>query len=194
MAIKVEKIREGIIALRPVYTERGDATVIYLQEEELVFNRGIRSVVATLVRSYAIDRAAQRQRLEERLHRHAMMPFHLTEDRVFIPLKMRKAVAPKDMVYGYVDVRYIEALKKRGDRSCIVGLNGGRELEILSKSVTVAQSYNLGKGLLDQLQAEQAGDPAEKMAVGVTIYYYKTLKGIERSLQELRDILSKRRE
>jgi hypothetical protein len=194
MAIKLENIKGEIICVRPIYTERGDATIIYLREEEMVIDRGIRSVVAALARSYAIDLGSQRKHLETRLQRRGVMPFYLAEDRVFVPLKMRKAVAPKDMVYGYLDVRYMGNMEQREDGSCIVALEAGRRLEILSKPGTVAHLYHLGKGLLEQLQAEKVGDAAEKMAVGVTIYYYKTLKGIERNLQELKDILAKKRE
>ncbi len=116
----LERIKEEIIALQPVYTDTGNATRIILHEGESLDSRGMRSIIMALARIYAVDLAAQRDSLELRLNRHGVMPFYLSKKRVFVPLKMRKALSPKDMVYGYVDVKFMGEVAASGDRAAVL--------------------------------------------------------------------------
>jgi len=194
VAINLGKIKGEIIGVQPIYTERGDGTRIILRTGEMVFNRGIRSVMSVLFHSYAIEIPDQRKQVEIRLHRQGVMPFHLSPDRVFVPVKMRKAVAPKDMVYGFLDIRYIRGMEIYEGRGCIVTLIDGRQFEIMSKPGTASRAYYLAKDLLEQLQREKGGDAAEKLAMDSAICKFKALKRIERKLDELKELLKKRRE
>lgn len=187
MAVQLEKIKDEIIALQPVYTNTGNATCILLREGEWMDSRGMRSVLMALARIYAVDLTAQRESMEKRLNRHGVMPFYLGIDRVFIPLKMRKALAPKDMVYGYVDVRFMGEVAASGERSCLVPLPGPRQIEVLSKRSTVLQCQHMGLRLLEMLQGEKSIDPGEKILAEAGIYLHRTIKGIERRLEHIEE-------
>jgi hypothetical protein len=115
------------------------------------------------------------------------MPFYLSEDRVFVPLKMRKPVAPKDMVYGYIDVRYIGDLEASGERTCILPLKDGRRIEVLSNRNRVLQCQHMGRRLLEMLQGEKAADPGEKIVVDASLLLHNTLRGIERRLERIEE-------
>ncbi|MEA4924871.1 MAG: hypothetical protein VB084_06105 [Syntrophomonadaceae bacterium] len=185
MSAHLEKIKEEIIALQPVYTDIGNATRLILPEGESLDSRGMRSVIMALARIYAVDLAAQRDSLELRLNRHGVMPFYLSKERIFVPLKMRKALAPKDMVYGYVDVRFMGEVAASGDRTCMVPLPGSRQIEIVSKRSTVLQCQHMGQRLLKILNSEKSSDPGEKILTDVSIYLHRTIKGIERRLENI---------
>jgi len=190
MAAQLEKIMDEIIALQPVYTDTGNATRILLREGEILDSRGMRSVLIALARRYAVDMTAQRESLERRLNRHGVMPFYLGNDRVFIPLKMRKAKASKDMVYGYVDVRFVGEVAASGARSCMVPVQGDRQIEVLSKRSTVLQCQHMGQRLLDMLQGENSTDPGEKIFVDAGIYLHRTIKGFERRLEHIEEVIT----
>jgi len=190
LAAHLEKIKDEIIALQPVYTDTGNATRILLREGERMDLRGLRSVLMALARIYAVDLTAQRKSTETRLKRHGVMPFYLGNDRVFIPLKMRKALAPKDMVYGYVDVRFMGEVAAYGERSCLVPLPGARQIEVLSKRSTVLQCQHMGLRLREMLQSEKSTDSGEKIFVEAGIYLHRTIKGIERRLEHIEEAIT----
>ena len=189
MGLELEKIRDEIIGLRPVYTDTGNATIIYLRDGEVMDSRGIRSVQTGLARMYAIDLAAQRKQLKLRLNRYGVMPFYLSNERIFVPLKMRKPIAPKDMVYGYIDVRYMGEVDKAGGRTCMLPLKDGRRIEILSNRNRVLQVQHMGQRLLEGLQDENPGDPGEKIVVDASLLLHNTMKSIARRLERIEELI-----
>jgi len=190
LAAQLEKMKDEIIALQPVYTNMGNATRILLREGEKMDSRGMRSVLMALARIYAVDLSAQRESIKTRLSRHGVMPFYLGNDRVFIPLKMRKALASKDMVYGYVDVRFMGEVAASGERSCLVSLHRARRIEILSKRNTVLQCQHMGQRLLNMLQSEKSTDPGEKILAEAGIYLHRTIKCIEQRLEHIEEAIT----
>ena len=182
MKVELEKVRDEIIGLRPIYTEMGSGTVVYLRRGELVDSRGMRSIITALARTYAIDMAAQRSQLKQRLHRQVTVPFYLGAERVFVPLKMRQPLAVKDPVYGYVDVRCMGQVHDGHRRTCRLQLLDGRELDILSNRSTVEQCRAMGRSLLDWLQSEQHADEGESLVVGAAVQFHRRFKVMERRL------------
>lgn len=190
MKVQLEKIKDDIIGLQPVYTDTGNATIIYLRHGEAVDSRGLRAVMSSLARTYAIDLTAQHNQLKQRLHRQGVMPFYLAPERVFVPLKMRRALAGKDAVYGYVDVRCMGAVLPGGQRSCRLQLMDGREIEILSHRSTVEQSRVLGRSLLEMLQSGRQIDPGEEMMVGAVVHVSQMFRVIERRLIRIEELIA----
>lgn len=189
MKMQLEKIKEEIVGLRPVYTDTGNATIIYLRRGEAVDSRGMRSIMTALARIYAIDLAAQRSQLEMRLHRQAMIPFYLGPERVFVPLKMRRAMAEKDAVYGYVDVRCMGEVVDCGRRTCRLQLLDGREMEILSNRSTVEQCRVMGRSLLEMLKGERHTDPEEELMVGAVMHVHRMFRVLERRLIHIEEMM-----
>lgn len=190
MAVPMEKIKEEIIALQPVYTDTGNATRILLRDGERMDARGMRSVILALARIYAIDLVAQRNSLEMRLNRHGVLPFYLSSERVFIPLKMRKALAAKDMVYGYMDVDIMGEVTASGEKTCIVPLPGGRQIEVVSNRSTVLQCQHMGQRLLEMLRSEEKLDPGEKILAEAGRYFHRTIKEIEKRLENIEEAIT----
>ncbi|HWQ74431.1 MAG TPA: hypothetical protein VN441_03885, partial [Syntrophomonas sp.] len=190
MKVQLEKIKDEIVGLRPVYTDTGNATLIYLRQGEAVDPRGLRAVLAALARIYAVDMGAQRSQLETALQRQGMMPFYLGPERVFVPLKMRRALAERDAVYGYVDVRCMEEASACGSRGCRLRLLDGREIEILSSRATVEQCRTMGCKLLEMLRQEKGADPQEKMMVGAVLHVHQMFRVLERRLIHIEEMIA----
>jgi hypothetical protein len=184
LRIQLETIREEIIGIGPLYTDTGNATIIYLRDGEVMDSRGCRSVSKALASCYAIDLKAQRRNLEECLGRKGLLPFHLGVERVFIPLKMRQVISGNDVVYGYLDVRYIGDIDESGKKHCVLTMTDGRQIEILSSRTTIRQSQHLGQRLLDLLQAERGVDP------GMTSVH-QLVEEVVTAIREIREIKMK---
>lgn len=191
VSAKIEHVRDDIIILKPVYTETGDATQVYLKDlSSFIDPRIIKSAVKALVRSYAIDLKAQRQMLGSHLGRKAVMPFYLGNNRVFVPIKMRNVIVESDPTYGYLDVLYlsrVEAVEKNRSR---VILSNGMELEAYSHQATVLQSQHLGAMVLGLLEKSQEKDETEEILVQSSRMLAQALERISKQLERIENKLS----
>ncbi len=185
---RVEQVREVIIGMRPVYTDTGNATELWLPSGEvLVDRRGIKAVLAALGRSYAVDLKAQRQQLGQLFQRSGgVLPFYLGR-RVFVPVKMRKAITKNDMVYGYLDADYISDIKGGKFRQCRVLLKTGQELEGLSSPATAQQSWYLGLSLLKELAGDAQEAREEQQIMASVLALCRGLKEMARRLERIEE-------
>mgnify|MGYP000850953644 FL=1 len=165
--IKVEQIRDQVIAIRPIYSDEGDVSEIIARSGEVLLDRRkIRSVLKGLLHSYGLDIKYQRRLIRERLQRKSVMPCFLSPERVLIPLKMRRAIVSGDCVYGYVDVSSIKDIPSGGKRNCMLLLANGIILEIMSSKITVLQIQERGlklSQLLDQAKESDENDYSRQM-------------------------------
>lgn len=152
--VKAEQVRDELIGLRPVYNDIGNVTEVLLANGEMLLDRRVlRSVLKGLAQSFGLDLSAQRRNLQQKLGRKMVIPVYFNKRRVFVPLKMRRAVTENDQVYGYIDVSCIVDQVEAGDKkSCLVKLSNGMEIEVLSSRKTVLGSKELGTRLLGSLQ------------------------------------------
>jgi len=191
--VQIGKIRDDIIGVKPIYTEIGNSTLLYLKAGDILDERSSRSVVGAMFQSYGIDQKAQRRNLKDVLHRHGVMPFYF-EKRVFVPLKMRKPVAEKDMAYGYVDLGHVEEVESVGRRECTLFLTDGRSIAILSSRNTVLQSLDMGRRLLAYLQGNQTRPPDDEEAVRAVRGLICTLRTIQESLLRIEECIAEDRQ
>jgi hypothetical protein len=189
---KVEQWRDDVIGLRPVYTDLGNATEVLLKDGEVVLDeRGLKSVLTALGRAYAVDFKAQRMQVKELLQKQGTLPFYLGSERVFVPLKMRRAVTDNDQVYGYVDVRFMEEPYTGDNYQCLVRLKTGLELDILSSVITAAASRHTGLRLLEVLNVDSGRDSAEQQIVNSVLYFIRCLNAIHQRLQSIENRMNK---
>lgn len=184
--IPIGKIRDEVIGVRPMYTETGNSTLLYLRSGEVLDERSSRSVMGALFQSYGIDQKAQRRNMEDVLQRHGVMPFYIGK-RVFIPVKVRKPLAENDRVYGYVNLKYVKDVEPVGLQECILSLTDGRSIEVLSSRKTVAQSLEMGRRLQSMLPGSWTRPPDEDYDEDVV----RTVRGFANILVSMRDSLLK---
>lgn len=184
---RVEQVRDTVMGLRPIYTEWGNVTELWLTSgDKLVDRRGVKSVVIALARSYALDLRAQRQQLGQFLQRSGVLPFYLGS-RVFVPLKMRKALTANDMVYGYLDSEYIVDIKGGKYRGCLASLSTGDNLQILSSQATAYQSWSLGLSLRRNLQGDKAIHEDEELIAESVLILCRNLREIAKRLERIEE-------
>ena len=118
---------------------------------------------------------AQRKQLGQLLNRSMILPFYLGQ-RVFVPLKMRKALAGNDMVYGYFDGEYIEDIQGGKFRECRVLLKTGDELECFSSQTTAQKSLHLGLNLQKALEGNNDDDRDEQQVMEAVRALYRSFK------------------
>lgn len=190
--VRVEEWREEVIGLRPVYTDYGDVTEIISLSGQSVFDkRGLRSVQRAIGRCYAIDFEAQREQVARYLNRSGALPFYLSPQRIFIPLKMRKPRTSRDFVYGYIDYRYIaeidgSSFEKTGH--CRLTLNTGQAFDIFSHYTTAIQSRHLGQSFFDKL-GHVPENPVEEQAIACVRAFMDSLRVIKDSLDRIENKL-----
>jgi len=190
---KVELVREDIIGLRPIYNGTGNATVILLRSGELEVRNGINSVMAALVRSYAIDLKAQRQQLASLLQRQQRLPFYLSHNRVFIPLKMRRPAAPKDIVYGYLDINYLDRVEVVGEGQCEMRLTDQRRISVLSHRATVELAQTMGRNLQSHLDSSSQKNSGSILVAEAASCVYDKLHSIYSKLEHIEHIIDPRK-
>ncbi len=188
---KVEQLRDEVIGIRPVYSETGNATDILLKDGRVVRDwRVLNSVVKALTTSYAVDLKAQRRNLREKLGRKGVLPFYLGEGRVFVPLKMRRALTDGDSVYGYIDMSYMGQPQAGTGRECLIPLANGLELQVLSAQSTILGIQNTGQAALSALQPYKGdGDAREEQVVEAARILAVTLAEILEQLTRIEQSL-----
>lgn len=186
--IRIEQIRDDVIAIRPVYSEDGDVSeVITRSGEVLVDKRQVRSVLKGLLHSYGLDIKYQHQLIRERLNRKSVMPCFLPEERVFIPLKMRKPAVAGDNVYGYIDVYSLKDISLEGKNECGVLLENDIRLDILSSKATILKAQDSGnklRKLLGDKGKPGSSDYTQQM-VAWSIVLGQTLGGLKEQMDRI---------
>lgn len=184
--LQLEAKRDEVIGIIPIYTDRGDNTLVLLQTGGVIEeNRTIKTVKANLARTYAIDFSAQRQLIREALHRQGPLPFYIGA-RIFIHLKMRKPLAKKDSVYGYIDMNYIKIIEPlTSELSCQVSLTTGHTYRIYSTYSTAIKSKECGERLLDYLALENQNNDKPEEAFTSVISLVNSLKEINARLKNI---------
>lgn len=141
-------IERGIQAILPIYVKnKGNCTLIYLQDEEIILDKVIKTVIKNLCEFYHLDLKSSNKSFGQLLSikKHHPVPFN--EDNVFIQAKTRVPIGRHDGAYGYINIDAIErvkTLKKDEDRTLIY-LKGKRSIEVLCKEITIYRSINNGE-------------------------------------------------
>jgi len=184
--VKIGLVRDNIIGLRPVYTNTGSATEVLLRNGTILLDkRKISTVIKAVARNYALDLTAQRQVVREYLQRKAVLPFYLSTERVFIPLKMRAAVSPNDSTYGFLDIKYISDIVENG-KGCRVVLTTGKVIEVLSNKTTVIQNQHLCFKLLERLNcAEENVNNEDQLIIESIWVIINKLRKMSRQLDNI---------
>ena len=182
MFVKIDTIRDEVIGLRPIYCEHGDITELYTVNGEVRLDRrSIRSVRKAFLRSYAIDPAAQAEIVKTWIGRAGAVPFYIDNRRVFVALKMRKAISSNDVSYGYLDVKFIEDVITESE-NLMVKLTDGTCLPLCCTYNTAAQTLFLGKQLLASLENDVNND--EEIIIQAVQIFISRLKELEKLLSK----------
>src|SRR5690606_18604810 len=114
------------------------------------------------------------------------LPFHIGK-RVFMPLKLRRAVTDNDMVYGFLDISYVKSLEpvEKGTKCEAVMLEGKR-ITVLSHYNTALAAKQAGERLADLLDSKK-GNSGENEVVKSVAAFIGNINEISRRLERIED-------
>lgn len=141
----IYSIEEGIFAIIPRYTDRGDSTYIYTSKGVgRTYGMSMRTFLKRMYFFYAIDLIAQKNRFKKMgIYQNAPI---VIRDQVFIKVRVRRPIGKSDGAYGYVNVRGISKIGKK-DGKAVVILNDGFEIKSLDSYETLSKNLVLGLSL-----------------------------------------------
>ncbi|NLY46740.1 MAG: hypothetical protein GX053_12265 [Tissierella sp.] len=140
-------IEKGIQAILPVYVkDRGNCTVIYTKEDEVILDKTIKTTILNLCKYYHLDLKASNETYGKLLSIKKYPPIPFTYNQIFIPIKARIPIGKHDGAYGYVNINSIENISqtKSKDHSLLY-LSDKRTIEVYSKDTTVLKSISKGE-------------------------------------------------
>ncbi|MDD2300127.1 MAG: hypothetical protein PHU69_10880, partial [Fermentimonas sp.] len=187
---RVEQVKEDFIVLRPVYVDGANATEIWLKNGEILYDkRGIKGVLKAVGRTYMIDFSAQKKKVAELLQRTAIVPFYIDAQRVFVPVKLRKALT-NDAVYGYVDLAWLQQVDAVAKNKCRAVVGNGMEINIFSSRNTVVNSQNNGQQVREMLADQVKDEPDEEQVIDSFIKVLRDRRNMLRQLDRLESMIA----
>lgn len=140
-----EFITKEIMAIIPTYIAgRGNCTVIYTDEENIVLDSTVRTIIRKLCAHYHLDMRASNKYFGGLISVKNGVPLPLTRDKIFIQLKVRKPVGHCDGSMGYFNLDSIEKIKDLKKNTSII-LNNGTEIECMSTQATIKKHIKHGE-------------------------------------------------
>ncbi len=105
----LKSIVDRIVAIVPIYTQTGDATMVVLNNgKELTISKTIDSCLKQIWRIYSFDWQAYRKEYRTLLNQRNLLPWPADFYRMFAPLKLRQPLISGDAAYGYVAIEAVE--------------------------------------------------------------------------------------
>lgn len=135
----MENVFQGeILAILPKYISgRGNCTIVVKEGGyKVVLNKSIKTTVRLLGKHYMIDLDEVKKRYREIVFSTNLIPIPLSKRDIFVPLKTRYPLCRNDGAFGYINLRFIESVK-RESLSTLIYLKYGFIVECLSSISTV---------------------------------------------------------
>ncbi len=131
-----------IEAIIPTYDEQGKniCQVVYSDGETVSQTISATSFLRKWLFILRIDLYTVRMWAADVLDHRNLNPIVISEKLIFIPVKIRKPVSPKDGSYGYVRLNKIESIE-----SDYILLSNGKQIPYLSSYPTLRRKIQLGR-------------------------------------------------
>lgn len=151
---------EEIVAILPSYQQgKGRMTRIWLVDgTEVSDPRQPKRILSRALSAKGISLNEYRQAHANTVYGKHYLPI-VYEEMVFVPCKVLSAPIAGDQVYGYVQVRTVQAVLSHGSCGCLI-LYDGREILTQQAARTVQQNVDRGLGAFARLQ--QAKQTAQR--------------------------------
>lgn len=141
-------VKRGIQAILPIYLKnRGNCTLVYTNNKELILEKTIRTVIKNLCQFYHLDLKASNKTYGDLLSIRKHYPIPFNEENIFIQAKTRSPIGKHDGAYGYINIDSIDKIK--GDISLpdisIIHLKSGQSIRVLCKETTLNKNIKYGE-------------------------------------------------
>lgn len=146
---------ETIAAIVPVYTERGDETLILTCDgKTYCYGIKIQSLIKRLARKVCVDIRGLQQAAFRLLSQSSVLPLRFSEELLLVPLRMRIPRTTGDRGSGYVNYFAFQELADDG-ANCILAINDGHLLTVLWSKKTTFIHLNNGRILAQSFRKNE---------------------------------------
>lgn len=128
-------LSEEYEAYIPCYNEGNAVLAVKSNGEEIIINRGIRTVLKILLKENNIDMEAVKENFSHSDRKNILMPVPLGVDNILIPAKVRKSLSANDGAFAYVDLCSIK--KVSGGNNAVISLKSGKEIQCIESAGSV---------------------------------------------------------
>lgn len=143
--VKLEKILEVLTAVVPTYIQgKGRATEIYLKDgKKLIDSRTPKAIINEIAAIMAVDMGSLKRFCSHRLAIKNALPLPFAPNLMFVPLRVRKPIVPKDTATGYINFFSIVDVHKV-DKVSEIEIDGGVKVSCIQslKNVQVYLVYS----------------------------------------------------
>lgn len=140
-----EFITKEIMAIIPTYMpNRGNCTIIYTDEENIILDLKVKTIIKKLCAHYHLDIRASNKYFGELISVKNGVPLPLTRDKILIQLKVREPIGHCDGSMGYFNldsIKKVQGLKK--DTSII--LKNGTEIQCMYTQANIKKHIKNGE-------------------------------------------------
>lgn len=142
----IKYIEQGIMAIVPEYVEnKGNCSKLYVSGmESVVLEKNIKSVIKQISKYYMLDLNQFKIKYSTLVSSPNLVPIAFSRLDVFVPIKTRIPMYKNDGAFAYVNIRYIENIKKCKENVKIY-LSNGISINCLCTMETVNKHMRNGK-------------------------------------------------
>lgn len=134
---------KNVIGFFPIYIKDiGNCTEVFTEDDEEIVDMTVLSFLNRMVRYYFLDIDEIRKYYGNLLGIKHLVPIPF-DYNTFIPVKCRQPKFKNDGAMGYLNIDWIEKLKKQDEGTKII-LKDGREYEAVSSYMTTMKHYKNG--------------------------------------------------
>ncbi|SES80807.1 hypothetical protein [Anaerobranca gottschalkii] len=132
------KIIREIAAIIPIYLPgRGIASQIHLKKGEVLLDkRDSKKIVADLAALLAVDLGGLKKFVRLKLNIRNTVPLPLNPELLFVPIRVRKPVVPRDCATGYFNYFCIEDVLEK-DKFAQIILVDGKKIDTIQRERTI---------------------------------------------------------
>lgn len=135
-------------AILPCYENGNAVKTIRLDGKSEIVHKNIRSFLRTLEKESSIDINSLKRNYFKSSNRRNLIPIPLGLEVVMVPVKVRKAVAPGDGTFGYVNLTQVKEMV--GDKDVIIWLNCGENICTLESKKAVVKRMKMGYSIKEK--------------------------------------------
>lgn len=141
-------LKRGIVAISPVYKKGiGDVTIIKLEDEEILIERNIKTVLSNIAKFFLLDLAESRRYYSEYLDKKRNIPLVYNGENIYIVVKTRQPIGKNDGAMSYVNSRYIDSVKDG-----VIGYHNGEKLKTYTSDRTIKRNLKDVHFILQDLE------------------------------------------
>jgi hypothetical protein len=140
-----EFITKEVMAIVPTYMpDRGNCTIIYTDEENIILDLTVRTIIKKLCAHYHLDIRASNKYFGGLISVKNAVPLPLTRDKILIQLKVRKPIGHCDGCMGYFNLDSIKKIQRVKDKTLII-LKNGIEIQCMSTQANIEKHIKNGE-------------------------------------------------